>query len=93
MISGPRIRAVVEGIGSAVPSKVMTNHDFEQLVETSDEWIVQRTGIRERRISGPEETSGTLSLQAARKALQDAKLNPEELDLIVVATVDRKSVV
>lgn len=87
MIDIPRVRAVVEGTGSASPAQVMTNQDFEKFVDTTDEWIVQRTGIRERRISGPEETTGTLAEIAARRALEMAGVDPEELDLIVVATV------
>ncbi len=77
----------MEGTGSAVPAKVMTNGDFEQLVDTSDEWIVQRTGIRERRVTTPEETTGSLSVIAAKRALEAARVRPEELDLIVLATV------
>ena len=79
-------RAVVTGVGSAVPPRVVTNADLTQIVETSDEWIVQRTGIRERRVSGPEETSSTLGAEAARKALAAAGVSAAEIDLIVLAT-------
>ncbi|GAB6933527.1 beta-ketoacyl-ACP synthase III [Calditerricola satsumensis] len=75
------------GTGSHLPEKVLTNADLEKMVETSDEWIVTRTGIRERRIARPEEASSDLALEAARKALDAAGVTPEALDLIVVATV------
>ena len=80
-------RAVITGTGAATPKRVMTNHEFESLVDTSDEWIVQRTGIRERRVCSKGETTGTLSVEAARLALEDAGIEPKQLDLIVVATV------
>lgn len=81
------IQAVVQGIGHGVPSKVLTNADLEKMVETSDEWIVQRTGIRERRICTAEETPSTLATLAAREALAAANIAPEELDLIACGTV------
>lgn len=71
----------------AVPERVMTNHELAAMVETSDEWIRQRTGVVERRIAGEGETTFTLSLQAARAALEVADLDPAHLDLIIVATV------
>src|SRR5690242_4882878 len=74
------------GVGMAVPERRLTNQDLEKLVETSDEWIFSRTGIRERRVSGADETSGTLGAIAARRALDDARVSAEELDLIVCAT-------
>lgn len=80
-------RVGVAGLGRYVPEKVLTNFDLEKMVDTSDEWIVQRTGIRERRIAAPEQVTSTLCVHAARQALEDAKMAPEELDLIVVATV------
>jgi 3-oxoacyl-[acyl-carrier-protein] synthase-3 len=70
----------------AVPQRVMTNHDIAKLVDTSDEWIRNRTGISERRIAGPEETTGSLAVRAATRALDIANLAPHELDLIIVAT-------
>ncbi|WP_204517232.1 beta-ketoacyl-ACP synthase III [Brevibacillus fulvus] len=73
--------------GSYVPEKVLTNFDLEQMVETSDEWIVTRTGIRERRISSAEQASSDLAYEAAKKALQKANISAEELDMIIVATV------
>lgn len=85
--SSQRLRAIVVGTGSSVPSKVMTNEDFTRIVETSDEWIVTRTGIRERHIAGPGETTATLAAQAARNALEKAAMKPDEIELIIVATV------
>ncbi len=79
--------AKLSGIGSCVPSKVLSNQDLEKMVDTSDEWITTRTGIRERRIASPQETTSSLALEAARRALQMAQVDPRELDLIVVATV------
>src|ERR1051326_7729405 len=82
----PMMYAQVTGWGSALPSRVMTNHDLEKLVDTSDEWIRSRTGISERRIAGPKESTSTLAIRAAQHALQVADLNPRELDLVIVAT-------
>ena len=76
----------ITGWGMYVPDRVLTNHDLEQMVDTSDEWIISRTGIRERRIAGPGETTSTMSLEAAQRALARADVVPEELDLIIVAT-------
>lgn len=75
------------GTGAYVPEKILTNKDFEQMVETSDEWITTRTGIKERRIAHSSEAASDLALQAALKALETAGVRPEELDLIIVATV------
>ena len=86
-MSSPRpLRAVVAGSGSALPERVVTNDDLAKRVDTTDEWIVQRTGIRERRVSGPEETSSTLGIEAANKALRAAGIDGAEIDLVVVAT-------
>lgn len=76
----------ITGWGMSVPERVLTNHDLEQMVDTSDEWILARTGIRERRIAGEGETTSSLSVAAGQKALEQAGLAPEELDLIIVAT-------
>jgi 3-oxoacyl-[acyl-carrier-protein] synthase-3 len=76
----------ITGWGAYAPEKVLTNHDLPAALETSDEWIVQRTGIRERRIAAPDETTCTLSLNASRAALAKAGIGPTELDLIIVAT-------
>jgi len=75
------------GTGSYVPEKVVTNFDLEKMVETSDEWIVSRTGIKERRVAAKEQASSDMAYEAALQALAKAKVNPTELDLIVVATV------
>ncbi len=75
------------GTGSYVPSHVLTNKDLEAIVDTSDEWIVTRTGIRERRISDPKTPSSFLASEAAKSALADAGVKPEELDQIIVGTV------
>lgn len=74
------------GTGTYVPEKIMTNKDLENIVETSDEWIVSRTGIRERRIASPEMATSDLATRAAEKALIDAGITADELDLIIVAT-------
>ncbi len=80
------IRSVVRGIGSALPRRIMKNADFDGVVETSDEWIAQRTGIRERHIAADEETTASLGEAAAREALASAGLTPDDIDLIVLAT-------
>jgi 3-oxoacyl-[acyl-carrier-protein] synthase-3 len=80
-------RAVVQGVGHAVPDRVMTNAELERIVDTSDDWIRQRTGIAERRIAGPEETSSTLGIIAAREALADSGIDPASIDLVVCGTV------
>jgi 3-oxoacyl-[acyl-carrier-protein] synthase-3 len=77
----------VLGTGRYVPEKVLTNHDLEQMVETNDEWIVTRTGIRERRISADHEASSDLAYHAAEIALKNAGITAEDLDLIIVATI------
>lgn len=82
-----KVRAVVAGTGHAAPQKVVTNFDLSKIVETSDEWIRQRTGIVERRICEPHETSATLGSAAARMALDQAGLSAEELDMIICGTV------
>ena len=75
------------GTGTALPEKVITNHDLEKMVDTTDEWITERTGIKERRQAASNETTSSLSVQAARKALEMAGLKPADLDLIVCSTV------
>lgn len=79
-------RVGVVGVGSYLPDNVLTNKDLERMVDTSDEWIVTRTGIKERRIAPPGVNTSHLAYEAAKKALEDAKVSPEEIDLIVVAT-------
>lgn len=75
------------GVGSYKPSKVMSNSDLEKMVDTSNEWIVSRTGIEERRIAEENESTSDLAYKAALKALENAKVNAEDLDLIIVATM------
>ncbi|KQY19585.1 beta-ketoacyl-ACP synthase III [Rhizobium sp. Root482] len=80
------IRSVVRGLGASLPKRVMTNSEMEKTVDTSDEWIVQRTGIRQRHIAGEGETTASLGEAAARAALDNAGLTPADLDVIIVAT-------
>lgn len=80
-------RIVISGTGSRVPDRVVTNHELERLVDTSDEWITQRTGIRERRFVGPDEANTELSAPAGRRALEMAGLAPTDLDGIILCTV------
>lgn len=75
------------GTGKHVPERVLTNQDLEKMVETNDEWIVTRTGIRERRLVSPEEATSDLALVAAQQAIANAGINAEDIDLIVVATI------
>jgi len=77
----------IVGTGSYMPEKVLKNTDLEKIVDTNDEWIVSRTGIRERHIADPETPVSELCYQAALRALEDAKVYPEELDLVIVATI------
>ena len=77
----------ITGLGSHVPERIVTNDELSTMMETSDEWIVERTGIRERRIAAPEEALSDLALPAARQALEDAGISGPDLDLIIVATV------
>ena len=79
--------ARIIGTGSYLPPKVLTNADLEKLVDTSDEWIVTRTGISERRIAPEEEATSDLALRAAQSALEAAGLDPADLDMILVATI------
>jgi len=86
--SRPHLRTVsITGVGSCVPERILSNGDLERMVETSDEWITTRTGIRERRIAADGQATSDLATEAARRALADAGVRPEEVDLIIVATV------
>jgi 3-oxoacyl-[acyl-carrier-protein] synthase-3 len=78
--------ALITGWGMYAPARIMTNHELEKLVDTSDEWIRTRTGIRERRVAAADETTTTLCVNAGRDALAVAGMAPEELDLVIVAT-------
>lgn len=81
------IHARITGTGSYAPKKIITNHDLEKLVETSDQWILERTGIKERRIAEKGQSTSDLAYEAGKKALKAAGLAPEEVDLILVATM------
>ena len=78
--------AGIIGVGCYLPEKTLTNQDLEKMVDTSDAWIIERTGIRTRHIAAPSQATSDLSYEAALRALADAKTKPEELDLIIVAT-------
>ncbi len=80
------MNAYIAGIGSFVPEKVLTNFDFEKMVDTSDEWIRTRTGMRERRISGDDVPTSELALKAAQRALEDAKTDVKDIEAIIIAT-------
>ena len=80
------IRSVLLGTGSALPARQVSNHDLAAQLDTSDEWIVERTGIRMRHIAGPDETTATLAADAARAALDAAGVSAQAIDLIVLAT-------
>ncbi len=80
-------RSIITGTGSSLPSRIVTNADLESMVETSEEWIVTRTGIKERRIASGGEFTSTFALNASRRAMEMAGVSPDELDLIILATV------
>ena len=80
------MRAAISGWGTAVPDQRLTNADLEQRVDTSDQWIVERTGIRERRVAATGETTATLAIEAGAAAIKHAGLTPDAIDLLIVAT-------
>jgi len=80
-------RTKLAGTGSYLPEKVLTNADLEKMVDTSDEWIRTRTGIKERRIVAQDQAASDLAYEASKKAMQAAQVKPEELDMIIVATI------
>ncbi|MGG3682958.1 MAG: 3-oxoacyl-ACP synthase [Bacillaceae bacterium] len=80
------MRAGIIGIGRYIPKKVVTNYDLEKIMDTSDEWIRTRTGIEERRIASDDMKTSDLGARAALEAIEDAKISPEEIDMIIVAT-------
>ncbi len=80
------IRARIIGVGAYAPKRILTNHDLEKMVETSDEWIVQRTGIRERHVADESEATSDLAIKAAQQAMERAGVEPAEIDFIVVGT-------
>ena len=81
------IRARIEWVGHAVPPRILTNDELSTMVDTNDEWIFSRTGIRQRHISGPDETPFTLALEASQKALAHSGVAAEDLDMVIVGTV------
>ena len=81
-----RIVSII-GTGSYVPEKVLTNRDLEAIVETSDEWIYSRTGMRERHIAAADQAASDLGAEAAKKAIDDAGISADEIDLVIVATL------
>ncbi len=81
-----KLRSVVQGVGAALPRRCVTNKDLESRVDTSDAWIVQRTGITQRYIAGEGETTASLGAEAARAAMARAGCGPEDIDLIICAT-------
>ncbi len=87
MIDNGECTLSIAGTGSYTPSRVLTNADLESMVDTSDEWITTRTGIKERRIAAAGEATSDMAVRAAESALEDAGVRPEELDLLIVATV------
>src|SRR5688572_26932112 len=80
------LRSRMIGVGAHTPKKVLTNHDLEKIVETNDEWITTRSGIKERRIAGEDEVTSDLASAATVRALEMAGIKAEELDLIVLGT-------
>jgi 3-oxoacyl-[acyl-carrier-protein] synthase-3 len=81
-----KLRAAIAGTGAYLPERRLTNADLEKLVETSDQWIIERTGIHERRIAAPHETTSSMAIEAARRACESASFDPRDLDLVLVAT-------
>jgi 3-oxoacyl-[acyl-carrier-protein] synthase III len=86
-MSGGQRRSVILGTGSELPSKIVTNQDLEKMVETSDEWITVRTGIKERRILEEGKGNADMAFHAATRALQDAGMDPQDMDAIIMGTV------
>jgi 3-oxoacyl-[acyl-carrier-protein] synthase-3 len=87
VIGDAGVQVTITGLGAYAPERVVTNDDLSQLVDTSDEWIMERTGIRERRIASDEQALSDLSLPAARRALEQAGSDGTDIDLVIVATV------
>src|SRR5215212_9636561 len=83
----PNFGAIITGTGSCVPERRLTNDDLSKMVETNDEWITQRTGIKERRIAGPDETTASLATAAAKRAIEAAGIEAKDIELIVCATI------
>ena len=81
------MRAIITGVGHYVPDKILSNRDLEKMVDTNDEWITSRTGIKERRILDKEKGTSYMATKAAQAVLEETQTSPDELDLIIVATV------
>ncbi len=86
MTTSPR-RAAIIGVGHYVPERVLTNFDLEKMVDTTDEWIVTRSGIRERHIARDDQATSDLAAEASRRAIVSAGISPDDIDLIIVATI------
>ena len=82
-----RVRCGLRGTGSYSPERILTNDDLSAMVDTSDEWITQRTGIRERRILAEDQSTSDMCIEAGRKALEDAGIDGSEIDLVILGTV------
>src|SRR3954463_11214166 len=82
---------IISGVGSYAPPRIVTNEELSKTVDTSDEWIRTRSGIRERRIAGPDEACSDLAVHAARSALADAKVTAADIDLLIIATASPDS--
>ncbi len=80
------LSTIIIGTGAYAPDRILTNAELSDMVDTSDEWIVTRSGIRERRIAGPQETTSDMGVQAGQKALEDANISADAIDLVIVAT-------
>ena len=80
-------KAGIIGLGMYLPDNILTNKELEKMVDTTDEWITARTGIKERRIARADEATSDMATEAAKRALENAKLKAEDLDLIIVATI------
>ena len=86
-IAFKRLPVKIIGTGSYVPERRLTNADLEKMVDTSHEWIIERTGIVERRIAAPDEYTSHMGTKAAQRALESCGLQPEDIDLIIVSTI------
>ncbi len=80
------VKSIITGTGSYLPEKILTNADLEKMVDTTDEWITQRSGIKSRHIAAEDETTGDMAIAAARQAIEAANINPEDIDGVIVAT-------
>ena len=80
------VSSVIRSTGVYLPDKILTNHDLEKLVDTSDEWIKQRSGIESRRIAAEGETTADMAVEAARQALERGDVDPQSIDTVIVAT-------